>query len=167
MTDITLEEVVALLVEAEGALRHACYRFQGVERARQGKGHIPAVAAAHELAEKVLCKIATLKRSRPMDEAEFRANPPRPGDKVWLRPQTVTSVDVRDSVVRIVGAYFNAADIDRIERAPRVPVAGDRDLVPGGATGELLFIYGAWAMIDVIGGLPSVYRLSDLKVIEP
>ena len=103
-----------------------------------------------------------------MDEAEFRANPPRPGDKVWLRPQTVTSVDVRDSVVRIVGAYFNAADIDRIERAPRVPVVGDRVLWNSHRwTVRAIDDTMAWLAPEDVALARHSVALQGLQVIEP
>ena len=72
-----------------------------------------------------------------MDESEFRSNPPRPGDKVWLAP--VVFERAGNGWWLCTDPYGNArsydpADIDRIERAPRAPGVGDRVRVPGWST---------------------------------
>jgi len=64
-----------------------------------------------------------------MDESEFRANPPRPGDKVWLMPHEFvetgpTYVLVKDR--RGTTYCWPNGNIDHIERAPRALKVGDR-----------------------------------------
>jgi len=52
------QAVRELLREAAVALQQACIRFQAIEQYSRRLGPLPAVEAAHEHAEKVLCKIA-------------------------------------------------------------------------------------------------------------
>lgn len=107
-----------------------------------------------------------------MTEEEFRANPPRPGDKVWIAPLEVESVHNASVVGLDSRGYrrtYYPADIDRIERAPRVPVVGDRVKLKWGLVPAVVIgIDDNVAWCKTVGA-PDRYsaRFCDLQVIEP
>jgi len=108
-----------------------------------------------------------------MTEEEFRANPPRPGDKVWIAPLEVESVHNASVVGLDSRGYprtYYPADIDRIERAPRVPAVGDRvrHVHPNyTGNGTIRAIDGDWALVRWADDDWTAAGVRDLQVIEP
>ena len=106
-----------------------------------------------------------------MTEDEFRANPPRPGDKVWLKPMMIDIV-TPTGFVGVGNFLFPPSVVDRIERAPRVPVVGDRVRTTGHGRSGVVEAIGrdgsAWVALD--GNPRNIAKrqpLAHLQVIEP
>lgn len=83
-----------------------------------------------------------------MTEEEFRANPPRPGDKVWLKPRKVEEVGTA-GVWTLGGRCYGPEEIDHIERAPRVLKVGApvKNIGTDTLYGTVIGLRGKWAWV--------------------